>query len=515
MEDEFNVNIQTGKSEVSHKNLGAAGSDHPLGQDPLAFEANMRSLIRRVADDLYQSWEATIREYLANAETACLRVKEYVETGESTMFDGDLIVSDDYEPKIEVTWNRAENSIEIRDNGIGMSAYVFNEVFRKIGNTTSRDDGQYSGNFGQGVLSFTKIIGTDNSMLMTTHSRLTDENYSAYVSLAGPEPLMGTLPENEYGTKFQMTPKKEYDIRSAVEKFSEWMRVPVIYREFDDDGVETFNEDWGSKKLTDSYSDTEITISFESMSEYFKAYCSDSAPEETLLLSMPIERNSTLSKQPPFDVDIRILNESGPIIKSSNGNEGLVPIPRSDYEEMLIEERSPYITESLCNRNDTLGQDVAAGKHEGCVVVSEEAFEEKHMLPPNEYITPEMLDDSDEPGETRVIIGNNKGRIIVDESDWEEMESGRANMYVPEDEIEQYDLDSEEGDLQLPEPTGDRDRLQKNDVFWDWLAMTFSEKFEEMIYETHKLIEPTDDPIQTIANMDREDLVKSTINLGE
>jgi methyl coenzyme M reductase gamma subunit len=88
-------------------------------------------------------------------------------------------------------------------------------------------------------------------------------------------------------------------------------------------------------------------------------------------------------------------------------------------------------------------------------------------------------------------------------------------MYVPEDEIEPYDLDSEEGDLQLPEPTGDRDRLQKNDVFWDWLSMTFSEKFEEMIYETHKLIEPTDDPIQTIASMDREDLVKSTINLGE
>jgi len=513
MEEEFNVNIQTGKSEVSHKNLGASGGDHPLGQEPLEFEANMKSLIRQVADELYQSWEATIREYLANAETACLRVQNYIDTGESAMFDGDLIVSDEYEPKIEVTWDASEQSLIIRDNGIGMSSYVLDNVFRKIGNTTSRDDGQYSGNFGQGVLSFAKLIGIDNSMLMTTHSRLSDENYSAYVSLAGPEPLMGKLPENEYGTKFQMTPKEEYDIREAIKRYAEWMRVPVIYREFDENGVETFNEDWGDKKLDDKYSDTEIVIRFDSMDEYFKAYCSDSARKETLLLSMPIERNNTLSAQVPFDMDVRILDESGPIIKSSNGNAGLVPIPRSDYQDMLIEERAPYITDQLLNRNDTIGQEVAAGMHEGCIVISEDDFEQRQLLPPNEYITPESLDESDEPGETRVIIGNNRGRIIVDDDEWNEMDEGRASMYVPEDEVEQYDRESGEGDLRLPEPTSDRDRLQKNDVFWNWLADKFSARFEEMVYETRKLIEPSDDPIQEIADMDREDLVKSAIDL--
>jgi hypothetical protein len=81
--------------------------------------------------------------------------------------------------------------------------------------------------------------------------------------------------------------------------------------------------------------------------------------------------------------------------------------------------------------------------------------------------------------------------------------------------VEAYDRETGEGDLRLPEPTSDRDRLQKNDVFWNWLAETFSERFEEMIYETHQIIEPTDDPIQEMANMDRADLVKSAINLDE
>jgi hypothetical protein len=512
-EEEFEPTYQEGKTSVSSKNLDAAGSDHPLGQDSQPFEGSMRHLIRRVADDLYESWEATIREYLSNAETACLRVQRFIEDGDATTLGVDTLhgIGDGYEPRIEVVWDASENKLTIRDNGIGMAAEEVNKIFLHIGNSAVRDSGSYSGQFGMGVLSFVKLIGLDNSMVMTTHSRQTDENFSSYISLPEMEPIMGTLPDNEYGTKFQMTPKESFDIRKSVQRFSEWMRVPVIYREFDKDGKECFNEDWGDKEFTEFYGENDVTITFDSMDEYFVAYCSDKAPSETLLLSMPIERNCGVALPSPFDIDIRLMNESGPVIRSTNGNEGLVPVPRSDYESMLLEARAPCITEDMLSNDDVLGQRVAAGENEGSMVVNDESLSGDRPLPPNDYIPKSEVQESDEPGKLEVIFGTNAGKRVVEQDVWEQMDEGRASMYVPEDVLEPYDIDSKEGDLCLPEPTGDRDRLQKNTVFWRWLGLNFKTRFEEMIYDTHNLIQPTDDPVEDISNMDAEDFIESTI----
>src|SRR6056297_1924892 len=105
-DEEFHPVYQEGKSDVNHKNLNAAGDNHPLGADPLSFTADLKNLIRKVADDLYESWEATIREYLANAETACLRVENFLDSGKETTMGVDSLygVKDGYEPRIEVTW---------------------------------------------------------------------------------------------------------------------------------------------------------------------------------------------------------------------------------------------------------------------------------------------------------------------------------------------------------------------------------------------------------------------------
>lgn len=511
--DEFNPVYQEGKTSVQHKNLNAAGSDHPLGADPLSFEADLRHLIRKVADDLYESWEATIREYLANAETACLRVENFVEGRTDTALGVDSLygVEDGYEPRIEVTWDRSENKVSIRDNGIGMASKEVDEVFRQIGNSAARDIGSYSGQFGMGALSFVKLIGLDNSMVMTTHSRQTDENFSTYVSLAGPEPIMGEMPENEYGTKFQMTPDGDYNIRSAVERFSEWMRVPVIYREYDESGQEVFNEDWGDKQFTDEYDPNMITLELRSEGD-FVATCSAEASGKTLLLSMPIDRNDSGNSQhgAPFPFDVRLLDESGKVIKSDQGYEGLMPCPRSDYREMLKEARDPYITRDLLNAGDIVAQEVAEGPNEGSMVVTAETLEADRPLPPHDYVTKDDLSDEDEPGSAQVIFGPHKGKVIVSEDEWDEMDLGRAELYVPEDELERFDPDTETGDLCLPEPTSDRDRLQSHDVFWNWVGKQFKDQFEGRVVDVFDMIDGTNDPLQTILELEPESLVEST-----
>lgn len=510
-DNDFDAKYQQGQRSVEHRNLDASGDDHPFGNEPQEFTADMRSLIRRVADDLYSSWEATIREYLANAETACLKVAEYRDDPEASMYD-EMYVPDSYQPRIEVTWNKQEDTVTMKDNGIGMAAAEVDQIFRQIGRSSSRDDGGKSGNFGQGALSFVKLTGLDNAMIMTSHSRLNDDNAAYYVTLAGVEPIRGSLPGEAYGTEFQMTPNGDYDIRSAVSKYAEWMRVPVRYEEIGGDGAIDFQEDYGDKKLYEQYDDSSPCFGLR-VDGAFEAYCSPDAHGETLLLSMPIDRNDgTNAKQhnAPFPFDVRLLSEAGTVIESSNGNEGLMPAVPSDYEQMLLDEREQYITDDLCNNNDVIGQTVTAGPNEGAVVVSPEVLDSGRPIPSgNEYLTPSEVSDADEPGARHVIFGPNKGREVIPESEWNDLPEGRAAHYVPENELDEYDVESGEGDLQLPQPTSDRDRLQQHAVFWEYVANEFAQEFADSIDDIYETLSQSDDVLETFMDLEPEELVIS------
>lgn len=505
-DDGFSPEYQRGRTSVEHRNIDAAGEDHPFGDEPRSFEADLRHLIRKVADDLYDSWQAAPREYLANAETATLKVEQYLENPESLPYDT-VIVDNNYEPKIEVTWNRKEETLIIKDNGIGMAAAEVDEIFRQIGHSAARDDGTKSGQFGMGALSFVKLVGLDNAMIMTSHSRLNDDNAAYYVTLAGVEPIQGSLDDDEYGTRFQMTPNDDYNIRPVIEQYAEWMRVPVIYREYDEEGQEVFNEDWGDKSLHEDYSDDVPKLGIRK-GQAFEAYCSPDAEGRTLLLSMDISRNDVSREErhgAPFQFDVRILDESGKVIESDNGNEGLMPCPRSDYESMLLDARHPYITEELLNNGDIVGQEVTAGPNEGSIVVDGAVLESNKPLPPGDYITRDEVQEDDEPGEAEVLIGPNQGRTIVPEDEWEEMDEGRASLYVPEDELEQFNVGDGTGDLTLPEPTSDRDRLQSHETFWKYVGQRFKGKFEDTVREISEAVDNADEPIEKVVELDPQD----------
>lgn len=525
MSDEDSVNYQEGVTEVQHRNLEASGEDHPFGSEPQAFEANMKTLIRRVADDLYESWEATVREYIANAETACLRTQEYVETGESDMFDGELIVDDSYQPKIEIVWNKEEDRLTIEDNGIGMSANTVDKVFRQIGRSTSRDEGNYSGAYGQGVLSFVKLTGLDNAMIMTSHSRLNDDNAAYYVTLGGVEPVMGSLPEDKYGTVFQMTPKDDFDIRETVAEYAEYLRVPLRYEEVSTDGSIEFQEDYGDKKLYDNYSENRICIGFEKPG-YFKAYTSPESGDETLLLSMKIDRNdgkySSRQHTSPWQFDVRLLDESGKVVESTNGNEGLMPIPRTDYVSMLESVRDGHITNSRLKADDVLAQELeqaATTEHEGGMVVSDEVKEDIECgtvaVPPNTYIAKSNVQEGDVPGQTVVISGPNKGKVLVSEEEWDALPEGRAANYVPEDELESYDVESGEGDLTLPQPTSDRDRLQSNEKFWKYVASKLGAEFDKKVKQVSDAVDEAGSVQDAVTSLSKKEIRVTAGQLAE
>lgn len=517
--DDTILNVETGASVSGDRDVQAEVEDHDFGSEGKEFEGEMSVILRRVADDLYDSWEATIREYLANAETACLRVQEYVNTGESSFFDGDMTVSDDWQPRIHVTWDKMQDRLTIEDNGIGMSANTVDNVYRKVGYSANRGSGQYSGQLGQGALSFVKVVGVDNAMIMTTNSRITDDNGSYHVSLdGGVVPVMGQKPDDQYGTTFQMNPKDDFDIRSAVERYAQWMRVPVRYEEMDKGGEVSFQEDYGDKELYDDYSNSRICLGFKK-DGYFEAYSSPDSTGRTLLLSMEIDRNENLYGTRKYNsrmqFDVRLLDESGKIVESSNGNEGLKPIPRSDYEAKLLEARAPYISKNMLSHDDVIGQrvlDSETNEQTGIVVPDDvhEKIESGHLTVPRAtYKKKSDVSTNEVPGETKVLSGSHEGKTVVRHDEWEDMDSGRADQYIPEDELEDYDVDTGEGDLCLPRPTGDRDRLKaSDDTFWKYIADNFNSQFQQKVKEVIFIVEDSDNPQEEVwEQLDEDEFV--------
>jgi hypothetical protein len=122
-------------------------------------------------------------------------------------------------------------------------------------------------------------------------------------------------------------------------------------------------------------------------------------------------------------------------------------------------------------------------------------------------LSPEETALEDEPGARRVIFGPNKGRTVISQSEWHDLPEGRAEKYVPEDELDPYSVDSGEGDLQLPQPTSDRDRLQEHAVFWKYVASEFAEQFATKIDRIYTRLEEADDVLDEFMEMEPEDLV--------
>lgn len=366
---EYEPDTQSGVSYSRPKDLQAAGPDHPLyqrvtergidqeeGIDPEQGHSipwNVPpTVLRHMSDSLYQSVGATIREFVANAETACLRVSEQ---GEAE------IVEDDYQPIIEVTWRKDQNRLVIRDNGIGIASVTGVDVLRKIGVTTQRDTDNYSGQFGMGLASFLKLIGMDSSMILETHSRITGENYAAYVNLGGFDPIQGGLPENEYGTRFTMIHRNDIDadLREAVETYSEHLRIKVHYEEYNSEGKHVFDEDWGDKSLADEYSDDQPYVEVREPG-LFTVTSSADATGKTLLNSIQIERNdegsyNTQKYGAPFQFDIRLESEAGAVaaVPDADGElatdheaVGKTPVSDAEYNIMDAQQQQKAVRES-------------------------------------------------------------------------------------------------------------------------------------------------------------------------
>jgi HSP90 family molecular chaperone len=161
---------------------------------------------------IYKSWKSTIREYIANAESACMSM---------------LKIDPNYVPEIRVEYNPEQCLLMIEDNGIGLSKKMFMEVFRYFGRSRNAFDPTVSGMFGLGAKSFVMLVGDKGSMVIHTKSRETGECYKMYARKVG----FDVLPQEDrsYGTSFTFIHDSSFnklDVVKAIGEFSRYVRIP-------------------------------------------------------------------------------------------------------------------------------------------------------------------------------------------------------------------------------------------------------------------------------------------------
>lgn len=316
--------------------------------------------------NFYDSSGAAIREALANAETACIRraraeLRDAGVDSIPTAVSDVIEMADDvagYEPQVEVTYRRKADDTRfvISDNGIGISTEEY-QVVQRVGYSASHMDGSVSGQFGIGWMSMFQLTGVNGAFTMYTKSYTTDESYGTVEYVANFEML--DAERSSYGTTFEFPgfgeAASEIDIPTKVEEYADGMRVPVLYRDFDESGDETSRSDeFLPRNIEDDYPDDALVVTYED--EFFKAVMSPSSKETndglvTYNVTMPIRRNTESygSSREKFAAewkwDFRGKREDGAIVacESDPNLVGLAPIENSKYDNMIEEQRDDYV----------------------------------------------------------------------------------------------------------------------------------------------------------------------------
>jgi hypothetical protein len=355
-----------GTTGAEIKTANVSEESHPLKQElGSSDEAKERVYDSKIAGqrfvEFYDDTAASIREYLSNAETACIRRArhELLDSGFSESEIPREMVEmlemaeeeEGYEPLIEVTYRRKpeDTRLVIEDNGIGISVEEY-QVLQRIGYSTSHAEGGRLGKFGMGFMSGFQLTGIDGMFKMTTKSYVTGEAYSTAEYVANCEYLDQT--PTEPGTRFEFPSfgqaAQSIDIASKVEEFADGMTIPVLYRDFRVSGQESSaSDDFLATRIEDEYPDDAMVIVFEN--EFFKAVMSPKKRgfgrgHHTYNISMPIRRNTDeYGRAPKFKAkwswDYRGKQEDGPIVHcpSDESLVGLIPKEDVKYNRMMDE----------------------------------------------------------------------------------------------------------------------------------------------------------------------------------
>lgn len=232
---------------------GGEGIDNADVEEKYEFEVEAEPVFKRLADDIYRGRVAGIREPLTNSITSVIRATE---EGYLNDVDEGIIV-------IELIEEGNSLRLLLRDNGVGITREELDKVVTQIGKSTSRSDADLTGKFGMGFLATWMLTGgTDGGFGMYSNPRGVDEgpffgfwDNKGFSEMDSPDSSYAGLDEDEYGVEFEIFVDQsidKQDLLGWIDKYSEWTRVPVLFRHHTEDGV--VDEEYPPKDIEERYS---------------------------------------------------------------------------------------------------------------------------------------------------------------------------------------------------------------------------------------------------------------------
>jgi len=221
-------------------------------KEKFEFQTEIKQLLNLVINSLYSNREIFLRELISNSLDACEKLRY-----ESLKSDLSKKVSS---PRIRIVFNTEDNTIEIQDNGIGMSREEIVEnlgTIAKSGTKKFLEDikeqkkSQLIGHFGIGfysayIVSERVIVkslkfGSDNSCGVSWESSV-DGSFT-----------VKNIEKSNYGTTIILFLKEKskdlcngWKLREIIKKYSNHSSISIemLKTEYDKEGKEIIKDDW-------------------------------------------------------------------------------------------------------------------------------------------------------------------------------------------------------------------------------------------------------------------------------
>lgn len=207
-------------------------------RETLGFQAEVKQLLHLMIHALYSHKEIFLRELVSNAADAADKLR-FEAIADPALYENDA------ELKIWISADKAERTLTIRDNGIGMSRQEVIEHIGTIAKSGTREffsrltgdqqkDAQLIGQFGVGF--YSSFIVADRVTLTTRRAGLTHEHGVRWESDGLGEYTLETVARERRGTEITLHLKEGEDeflepwrIKAIIRQYSDHIPIPIVF----------------------------------------------------------------------------------------------------------------------------------------------------------------------------------------------------------------------------------------------------------------------------------------------
>ncbi|MBK1712272.1 molecular chaperone HtpG [Rubrivivax gelatinosus] len=262
-----------------------------MDKQTLSFQAEVKQILHLVTHSLYSNKEIFLRELVSNASDACDKLRfEALDKAE--------LYEDDPDLEIRVSFDAANKTITIRDNGIGMSADEAVQHLGTIAKSGTREfmaalegeqkkDANLIGQFGVGF--YSGFIVADRISVESRRAGLPPEQGVRWSSEGTGEFEVENITRAERGTDVILHLRDGEDefltawkLRSIIGKYSDHISLPVLMpqQRWDDEKKEQVaTDEWEPvNKAAALWTRSKSELTDAQYQEFYKQISYDSEP---------------------------------------------------------------------------------------------------------------------------------------------------------------------------------------------------------------------------------------------